>query len=112
FVFFHLGRVWRWYYLIPYPNQREMWPNFRSPLMWDATAVFTYATASTIYLYLPLIPDFALLRERIGGWRKPLYRVLSLGWTGTQNQWRVLETALRIITTLIVMVMVSVHSIV
>ncbi len=112
FVFFHLGRVWRWYYLIPYPNQREMWPNFRSPLMWDATAVFTYATASTIYLYLPLIPDFALLRERIGGWRKPLYRVLSLGWTGTQNQWQVLETALRIITPLIVMVMVSVHSIV
>lgn len=112
FVFFHLGRVWRWYYLMPYPNQRELWPNFRSPLMWDAIAVFTYATASTIYLYLPLIPDFALLRERIGGWRKPLYRVLSLGWTGTQNQWQVLETALRIITPLIVMVMVSVHSIV
>jgi Ni/Fe-hydrogenase subunit HybB-like protein len=112
FVFYHLGRVWRWYYLIPYPNQRELWPNFRSPLMWDAIAVFTYATASTIYLYLPLIPDFALLRERIGGWRKPLYRVLSLGWTGTQNQWHVLETALRIITPLIVMVMVSVHSIV
>lgn len=112
FVFFHLGRVWRWYYLMPYPNQRELWPNFRSPLMWDAIAVFTYATSSTIYLYLPLIPDFALLRERIGGWRKPLYRVLSLGWTGTQNQWQVLETALRIITPLIVMVMVSVHSIV
>ena len=112
FVFFHLGRVWRWYYLMPYPNQRELWPNFRSPLMWDAIAVFTYATASTIYLYLPLIPDFALLRERISGWRKPLYRVLSLGWTGTQNQWQVLETALRIITPLIVMVMVSVHSIV
>lgn len=112
FVFYHLGRVWRWYYLIPYPNQRELWPNFRSPLMWDAIAVFTYATASTIYLYLPLIPDFALLRERIDGWRKPLYRVLSFGWTGTQNQWHVLETALRIITPLIVMVMVSVHSIV
>ena len=112
FVFYHLGRVWRWYYLIPYPNQREIWPNFRSPLMWDATAVFTYATASTIYLYVPLIPDFALLRDRIGGWRKPFYRILSLGWQGTQTQWRVLETALRIITPLIVMVMVSVHSIV
>lgn len=112
FVFYHLGRVWRWYYLIPYPNQREIWPNFRSPLMWDAMAVFTYATASTIYLYLPLIPDFALMRDRIEGWRKPLYRMLSLGWQGTQNQWLALETALRIITPLIVMVMVSVHSIV
>jgi molybdopterin-containing oxidoreductase family membrane subunit len=112
FVFYHLGRVWRWYYLIPYPNQREIWPNFRSPLMWDAMAVFTYATASTIYLYLPLIPDFALMRDRIEGWRKPLYRLLSLGWQGTQHQWQVLETAMRIITPLIVMVMVSVHSIV
>jgi molybdopterin-containing oxidoreductase family membrane subunit len=112
FVFYHLGRVWRWYYLIPYPNQREIWPNFRSPLMWDAMAVFTYATASTIYLYLPLIPDFALMRDRIVGWRKPLYRALSLGWQGTQRQWAALETALRIITPLIVMVMVSVHSIV
>lgn len=112
FVFYHLGRVWRWYYLIPYPNQREIWPNFRSPLMWDAMAVFTYATASTIYLYLPLIPDFALMRDRIDGWRQPLYRALSLGWQGTQQQWQHLETAMRIITPLIVMVMVSVHSIV
>jgi Ni/Fe-hydrogenase subunit HybB-like protein len=91
FVFYHLGRVWRWYYLIPYPNQREIWPNFRSPLMWDAMAVFTYATASTIYLYVPLIPDFALMRDRIEGWRKPLYRALSLGWQGTQQNggsWR------------------------
>jgi molybdopterin-containing oxidoreductase family membrane subunit len=112
FVFYHLGRSWRWYYLIPYPNQREIWPDFRSPLMWDATAVFTYATASTIYLYLPLIPDLAIARDRIGGWRKPLYHFLSLGWRGTQRQWQALNTAIRIITPLIVMVMVSVHSIV
>lgn len=112
FVFYHLGRSWRWYYLIPYPNQREIWPDFRSPLMWDATAVFTYATASTIYLYLPLIPDLAIARDRIGGWRKPLYHFLSLGWRGTQKQWQALNTAIRIITPLIVMVMVSVHSIV
>jgi Ni/Fe-hydrogenase subunit HybB-like protein len=112
FVFFHLGRVWRWYYLIPYPNQREIWPNFRSPLMWDALAVFTYATASTIYLYLPLIPDFALARDRIGGWRKRLYAVLCLGWKGTQREWELLNTTIRIITPLIVMVMISVSSIV
>jgi len=111
-VFFHLGRVWRWYYLLPYPNQREIWPDFRSPLMWDATAVFTYATASTIYLYLPLIPDFALIRDRVGGWRQRLYAILCLGWKGSQQEWETLNTAIRIITPLIVMVMVSVHSIV
>ena len=112
FVFYHLGRVWRFYYLIPYPNQRELWPNFRSPLMWDATAIFTYATASTIYIYLPLIPDFALARDRIHGWRKTVYRWLAIGWHGSQAQWRTLEMAIRIITPLIVMVMISVHSIV
>jgi molybdopterin-containing oxidoreductase family membrane subunit len=112
FVFYHLGRVWRWYYLLPYPNQRQIWPNFRSPLMWDATAVFTYATASTIYLYLPLIPDFALARDHVRGWRQRLYRILSLGWHGRATQWAALTTAIRIITPLIVMVMVSVHSIV
>jgi Ni/Fe-hydrogenase subunit HybB-like protein len=111
-VFFHLGRVWRWYYLLPYPNQRGIWPDFRSPLMWDATAVFTYATASTIYLYLPLIPDFALARDRVDGWRQRLYAVLCLGWKGSQREWETLNTAIRIITPLIVMVMVSVHSIV
>jgi molybdopterin-containing oxidoreductase family membrane subunit len=111
-VFFHLGRVWRWYYLLPYPNQREIWPDFRSPLMWDATAIFTYATASTIYLYLPLIPDFALARDRVGGWRQRVYAILCLGWKGSQQEWETLNTAIRIITPLIVMVMVSVHSIV
>jgi len=111
-VFYHLGRVWRWYYLIPYPNQREIWPDFRSPLMWDATAVFTYATASSIYIYLPLIPDFALARDRIGGWRRWCYSILCLGWKGTQREWETLNTAIRIITPLIVMVMISVHSIV
>jgi len=111
-IFVHLGRVWLFYYLIPYPNQRELWPNFRSPLMWDATAILAYAVGSTLFLYLPLIPDFALARERIGGWRRPLYRLLSLGWRGSHEQWRQLEMALRIVCVLIVMVMVSVHSIV
>src|SRR5579863_5143696 len=112
FIFIHLGRVWRFYYLIPYPNQREIWPNFRSPLMWDATAIFTYAVSSTIYLYLPLIPDFALARDRMSGWRRPLYGLLSVGWSGTQIQWRWLLMAVRIVSILIVLVMVSVHSIV
>jgi len=112
FIFVHLGRSWRWYYLLPYPNQRTIWPDFRSPLLWDATAIFTYAISSTIYLYLPLIPDFALMRDRIGGWRQPLYRFLAIGWQGSQRQWRALKMAIRIITPLIFMIAVSVHSIV
>jgi molybdopterin-containing oxidoreductase family membrane subunit len=111
-VFVHLGRLWRFYYMIPYPNQRELWPNFRSPLMWDATAILTYAVGSTLFLYLPLIPDFALARERVHGWRRPLYGILSMGWRGTHEQWHRLEMSMRIISVLIVMVMVSVHSIV
>lgn len=111
-IFVHLGRVWLFYYMIPYPNQRDLWPNFRSPLMWDATAILTYAVGSTLFLYLPLIPDFAVACRRISGWRRPLYRMLSLGWRGTHGQWQKLEMAIRIISVLIVMVMVSVHSIV
>lgn len=112
FIFVHLGRSWRWYYLMPYPSSRQIWPNFHSPLMWDATAIFTYAVASSIYLYLPMIPDFALLRDRMGGWRAPLYRLLALGWQGTQREWRLLNMTLRITTPLIFMIAVSVHSIV
>lgn len=112
FVFYHLGRVWMIYYMIPYPNQREIWPNFRSPLMWDATAIFTYSVSSTLYLYVPLIPDFALLRDRMQGWRHRLYRCLSLGWSGSATEWKMLHAAIRIIAPLIVMVMISVHSIV
>lgn len=112
FIFIHLGRVWLVYYMIPFPNQRELWPNFRSPLMWDAAAIFTYAVSSAIFLYLPLIPDFALSRNRISGWRRPLYALLSLGWRGTQTEWRWLEGTIRILSILIVLVMISVHSIV
>lgn len=111
-IFVHLGRVGLAYYMIPYPNRRGLWPNFRSPLMWDAAAIFTYAVSSAIFLYIPLIPDFALARDRISGWRRPLYAALSLGWRGTQAEWRWLEVSLRIISLLIVLVMISVHSIV
>ena len=88
FVFYHLGRSWRWYYLIPYPNQREIWPDFRSPLMWDATAVFTYATASTIYLYLPLIPDFALAPRSYRRLAPALVCRAQPGLAGSQPEWQ------------------------
>src|SRR6266581_2228029 len=63
FPIIHLGRAWVFYWLIPYPNSRLIWPNFRSPLLWDLTAILTYVTGSVIYLFLPLIPDMAQLAE-------------------------------------------------
>src|SRR5690242_2691039 len=83
FPIVHLGRPWLFYWLVPYPNERGLWPNFRSPLMWDFFAINTYLLGSLIYLYLPLIPDFALLRGRTKGLAHRVYSALSLGWRGT-----------------------------
>ena len=63
-ILMHMGRVWRFYWMVPYPNERMLWPNFRSPLMWDLLAITTYLLASTMYLFLPLIPDLAMARDR------------------------------------------------
>ena len=112
FPLIHLGRTWRFYWMIPYPNQRGLWPNFHSPLLWDMTAIFTYLTGSTLYLYLPLIPDFAMARDHLTGWRHKLYRVLALGWRGTEEEWRHLITAMKIFAFVIIPVMFSVHTIV
>ena len=81
FPLIHLGRVWLFYWLIPYPNDRLLWPNFRSPLVWDMTAILTYITGSVLYLYLPLIPDLAEMASRSQGWKSRVYRLLSIGWT-------------------------------
>src|SRR4030095_5088541 len=75
-----LGRPWLFYWLAPYPNERGLWPNYRSPLMWDFFAINTYLLGSVIYLYLPLIPDLALVRARSHGLRRKIYGLLSLGW--------------------------------
>ncbi len=85
--------------------------NFRSPLLWDVASVTTYLTASTIYLYLPLIPDIALLRDRLPhrGW---LYRPLALGWTGTPRQLRTLHRAISVMAVLVIPIAVSVHTVV
>ena len=64
--------------MIPYPNERLLWPNFRSPLFWDLTAILTYLSGSLIYLYLPLIPDLAELARRTTGWQRRAYRFASL----------------------------------
>ncbi|MEE8448481.1 MAG: NrfD/PsrC family molybdoenzyme membrane anchor subunit [Thermodesulfobacteriota bacterium] len=112
FPLVHLGRTWTFYFLIPYPSQRGIWPNFRSPLLWDAIAIFTYYVGSILFLYISMVPDLGLARDRVGGWRKEIYRVLSLGWRGTAREWHRVKRAGTIMAMLIVPVFVSVHTIV
>jgi molybdopterin-containing oxidoreductase family membrane subunit len=111
-IFMHLGRVWLAYWLVPYPNERTIWPNFHSPLMWDFMAINTYVIASTMYLFLPLIPDLAMARDRSGGWRKTFYRIIALGFRGTETEWRHLKSAMNIFAFAIIPVMFSVHTVV
>lgn len=112
FPLIHLGRVWKFYWMVPYPNNRLMWPNFQSPLMWDMIAIFTYLIGSSLYLYLALIPDMAMARDNTVGWRYKLYRLLGLGWRGTEAEWHKLHRALNIFSIVIIPVFLSVHSIV
>lgn len=108
----HLGRVWKFYWMIPYPNNRFMWPNFQSPLMWDMIAIFTYLVGSSLYLYLALIPDLAMARDHTSGWRYNLYQTFALGWRGTEAEWHKLHRALGIFSVAIIPIFLSVHSIV
>jgi len=108
----HLGRVWRFYYLLPYPNQRGLWPNFRSPLLWDVFAISTYLTVSATFLYIGLIPDLAALRDRSDGWQKTIYGVLALGWVGSGRQWHHYRALYLFLAALATPLVVSVHSVV
>jgi molybdopterin-containing oxidoreductase family membrane subunit len=112
FPLIHLGRPWLAWWLIPYPSERGLWPNFRSPLAWDFFAINTYLLSSVLFLLLPVIPDFALIRDRTNGWRKRIYGWLSVGWQGTPKQWHRLESAMHIMALAIIPVAVSVHTIV
>jgi molybdopterin-containing oxidoreductase family membrane subunit len=112
FLGIHVGRVWVSYWILPYPNQRGLWPNYHSPFLWDEMAIVTYLVGSTLYLFLPLIPDLAMARDHLKGWRRKLYRALSLGWRGTESQWHNLNTAIKIFSIVIIPVMFSVHTIV
>ena len=103
FPLIHLGRVAIFYYMIPYPNSRMLWPNFRSPLVWDIAAITTYIIGSALYLFLPLIPDAAVMRDRAAaGLKKRFYAVLALGWRGTSQQWHSLEWGIRILAVAII----------
>jgi molybdopterin-containing oxidoreductase family membrane subunit len=110
---FHLGRPWLMYWLFPYPNTMGIWPQFRSPLMWDVFAVSTYATVSAMFWFVGLIPDFATLRDRARS--KPfqiLYGMLAMGWRGSARHWHRYEMAYLLLAGLATPLVLSVHTIV
>ncbi|HEX9243289.1 MAG TPA: NrfD/PsrC family molybdoenzyme membrane anchor subunit [Anaeromyxobacter sp.] len=108
----HLGRPWLAHWLLPYPNQRELWINFRSPLIWDVFAISTYLIVSTVFLLVGVAPDAAALRDRATGWRRGLYRLLAFGWRGTDEQWRHYTRAYLFFAAFATPLVVSVHSVV
>jgi molybdopterin-containing oxidoreductase family membrane subunit len=110
---FHLGRPWLAYWLFPYPNTMGIWPQFRSPLMWDVFAVSTYATVSAMFWFVGLIPDFATLRDRARS--KPfqmVYGMLAMGWRGSARHWHRYEMAYLLLAGLATPLVLSVHTIV
>ena len=112
FPLIHVGRVWHAYWLIPYPNARFLWPNFRSPLVWDVFAVTTYFTVSAVFFYLGTIPDLAAARDGFRGMRKKLYKVVALGWRGTDREWHHFGKAYLFLAALATPLVLSVHSVV
>jgi molybdopterin-containing oxidoreductase family membrane subunit len=112
FPIIHIGRQWVFYWLLPYPNQRWLWPNFTSPLIWDVFAISTYLTVSTTFLMVGLVPDIAAVRDKVPGWRKKLYGALSIGWTGADSQWRHYTRGYLYLAALATPLVLSVHSVV
>jgi molybdopterin-containing oxidoreductase family membrane subunit len=113
FPLIHVGRPWLAFWLFPYPNQRALWTNFRSPLLWDVFAVSTYFSVSLMFWYLGLVPDLASLRERTTHpLRKKIYTVLSLGWRGAASHWVHYEKAYLLLAGLATGLVLSVHSVV
>jgi molybdopterin-containing oxidoreductase family membrane subunit len=113
FPLIHTGRPWRIvYWVFPYDFNHQIFPNPRSPLVWDPSAIFTYLTGSALFVLIALIPDFALIRDRSTGLRRTIYGALALGWRGTPRQWKMQTIVGVLLSALILPVFVSVHSIV
>ena len=113
FPVIHTGRPWLAGYLIPYPNQHGIWPNFISPLVWDVFAVSTYLTVSLVFWYVGLIPDFATLRDKaVSKVKKNIYSVFSLGWRHSNRHWRHYEKVYMILAGLATPLVLSVHTVV
>ena len=112
FPLIHLGRVWVFWFILPYPNQRHLWPNFKSPLVWDVVAVTTYLIISVTFWYAGMIPDFAAARDRATGRRRKVYQWLALGWSSDHDQWRHYVRAYMCLAALATPLVISVHSVV
>ncbi|HQU70844.1 MAG TPA: polysulfide reductase NrfD [Calditrichia bacterium] len=112
FPLIHLGRIWLFYWLFPYPNQRLLWVNFKSPLVWDVFAVSTYLTVSVVFWYIGLVPDLAIARRLKAGWQKTVYGIFSLGWTGTFKEWQHYNQVYKYLAALAAPLVLSVHSVV
>ncbi|PRQ04947.1 NrfD/PsrC family molybdoenzyme membrane anchor subunit [Enhygromyxa salina] len=113
FPTFHTGRPWVIYWALPLPNQMQMWPNFRSPLLWDVFAVSTYFTVSLLFWYVGLIPDLATMRDRATTKiRRFAYGLFSLGWRGSTRHWQHYEKAYLLLAGLATPLVLSVHTIV
>lgn len=109
----HVGRVWMAWFLAPVPNANAIWPNFRSPLLWDVFAVSTYFTVSVLFWYTGLVPDLATLRDRSKSrLTRYLYGIFALGWRGSNRHWRHYEMAYLILAGISTPLVLSVHSIV
>jgi molybdopterin-containing oxidoreductase family membrane subunit len=112
FPIIHVGRIWNAYWLVPYPNQRQLWVNFKSPLLWDVFAVSTYMSVSIAFFLVGLVPDFAIVRDKTKGLQKKLYGLLALGFRGTNHQWVHYIRGYLLFAALATPLVFSVHSIV
>jgi len=112
YVMVHLGRIWFVHWSVPIPNIMGLWPNFRSPLMFDVMAITTYLTASSIFIYMGSVPDFAAVRDSATGLRKKIYAIMCFGWRGTDREWHRLGWAYTFFAVFVIPLAVSVHSIV
>ncbi len=113
FPILHMGRPWLAYWLFPYPNTMSVWPQFRSPLLWDVFAVSTYATVSALFWFIGLVPDLATLRDRAtSATKRVIYGVLALGWRGSARHWARYETAYLLLAGLATPLVISVHTVV
>src|SRR5678815_856406 len=113
FPLLHLGRPWVFFWLLPYPDTMGMWPQFRSPLVWDVFAVGTYFTVSVLFWYLGLVPDLATVRDRAQKiWQKKFYGVLALGWRNSAAHWQRHQIAYLLLAGLATPLVLSVHSVV
>jgi len=113
FPLLHMGRPWLGYWMFPYPNSMGVWPQFRSPLVWDVFAVSTYATISAVFWFVGLVPDFATMREKAKHpYTKQIYGILALGWRGSARHWKRYEALYILLAGLATPLVLSVHTVV